>query len=140
MNIQIDVLIWTVINFCLLYAVLRFLLFKPMLANMDKRNTKIAEAKKRRDDAESAREKAKTEREKARIDAAAQRRAEEQEELRRVAEDCAEQRANAEAERRMFVSQRISELEAEEKELCALASKQMDALSDRLVNRILNKG
>lgn len=140
MNIQIDVLIWTVINFCLLYAVLRFLLFKPMLEFMDKRNDKISSAKKRRADAETAREAALASREQARLDAITKQRKDEEEELRRVAEECAEQRANAEAERRMFVSQRVSELESEEKALCSLADERMEALTDRLVNRIINKG
>ncbi len=140
MNIQIDVLIWTVINFCLLYAVLRFLLFKPMLETMDKRNAKISAAKKRRAEATEAYEAEVEAAERARIDAIARRREMESEELRRVAEECAEQRANAEAERRMFVSQRVSELEAEEETLCALAGDRMEELSSRLVNRILNKG
>ncbi|MBQ0109644.1 MAG: hypothetical protein KBS44_05140, partial [Clostridiales bacterium] len=45
MSIQLNVVIWTVINFCLLMLVLNFLLFKPLLAFMDKRNAKIENAK-----------------------------------------------------------------------------------------------
>ncbi len=45
MNIQISVVIWTVICFLVLMAVLKFLLFKPVLELLDKRKEKINNAK-----------------------------------------------------------------------------------------------
>lgn len=51
MNIQISVIIWTVICFALLFIVLSKLLFKPVLKVMDDRNKKIESAKKRKADA-----------------------------------------------------------------------------------------
>ena len=41
MSVQLSVVIWTVINFCILMLVLWKLLFKPTLAFMDKRAEKI---------------------------------------------------------------------------------------------------
>ncbi|MBQ0083586.1 MAG: hypothetical protein KBS52_02320 [Clostridiales bacterium] len=51
MNIQISVVIWTVICFCLLLFILTNLLFKPVLSVMDKRNKKIGDAKKKKQEA-----------------------------------------------------------------------------------------
>ncbi len=44
MTIQLSVLIWTVITFCLFIVVINRLLFKPMLAFMDKRQARIDQA------------------------------------------------------------------------------------------------
>ena len=44
MTIQLSVLLWTVINFCLLMLILQRLLFAPLLSFMDQRNEKIARA------------------------------------------------------------------------------------------------
>ncbi len=48
MTIQLPILLWTVITFCLAMVILNRLLFRPMLAMMDKRQEKIdrANAKK----------------------------------------------------------------------------------------------
>ncbi len=139
MNIQIDLVIWTVINFCLLYFVLKYLLFKPMLANMDKRNEKIESARLRREQKEQQREVAKAEHETRLAEAKAARRERETEQLRRIEEDCAELKSNAEAERRMLISDRQNELSHEKDELCALAESRMDTLKTRLAARFLAK-
>lgn len=44
MTIQISVLVWTVICFCLLMLILNKLLFKPVLAIIDERRAKIEKA------------------------------------------------------------------------------------------------
>ena len=44
MTIQISVVLWTVICFCLAMLILDKLLFKPLFAVMDKRNARIAAA------------------------------------------------------------------------------------------------
>lgn len=44
MNIQLSVVIWTVICFLILMAVLKFLLFRPVLEMLDKRKEKINNA------------------------------------------------------------------------------------------------
>ncbi len=47
MNIQLPVVLWTVICFLLLMLILKNLLFKPVFEVMDKRKEKIANAKKK---------------------------------------------------------------------------------------------
>ncbi len=47
MNIQLPVVLWTVICFLLLMLILKNLLFKPVFQVLDKRKEKIAAAKKK---------------------------------------------------------------------------------------------
>lgn len=54
MNIQVSVMVWTVICFLLLVLILQKLLFAPMLRMMDARTARIAAAKKRHEDNENA--------------------------------------------------------------------------------------
>lgn len=54
MTIQLPILLWTVICFCLLILILNNLLFKPMLAFMDKRNQRIADAARKKAEYEHA--------------------------------------------------------------------------------------
>lgn len=44
MTIQLSVLIWTIITFCLFFVVINHLLLKPMLAFMDQRKARIDHA------------------------------------------------------------------------------------------------
>lgn len=48
MTIQLPVLLWTVITFCLFAFVLNKLLFKPMLAFMDQRQARIDAAREKK--------------------------------------------------------------------------------------------
>lgn len=48
MTIQVSVLIWTVICFCVLMLILNRLLFKPLLAFMDERSARIRRAKEKK--------------------------------------------------------------------------------------------
>lgn len=52
MTIQPSILIWTLICFAVLMLVLDRLLFRPMLSFMDKRNEKIAAARKKKSENE----------------------------------------------------------------------------------------
>lgn len=52
MTIQLSVTVWTVICFALLMVILNNLLFKPVLAIMDKRNKKIEDAKAKKTEIE----------------------------------------------------------------------------------------
>lgn len=45
MNIQISVVLWTIICFVLLMVILHYLLLKPLLAHLDKRKARIDNAK-----------------------------------------------------------------------------------------------
>ena len=56
MEIQLSLILWTVICFALLMLVLQKLLFQPMLRMMDKRRLKIAEAHVRAEQLKQARE------------------------------------------------------------------------------------
>ncbi|MBQ3708054.1 MAG: hypothetical protein II889_09120 [Clostridia bacterium] len=54
MTVQLPVVLWTVICFCLLIVILNRLLFRPMLAFMDAREEKIRRGREKRDaDAEA---------------------------------------------------------------------------------------
>lgn len=76
-NIQISVVLWTIICFVLLMLILHFLLLKPMLAHLDKRKARIDNAKAKQlndnklveDLMENAKKSAKLEQEQANIDA-----------------------------------------------------------------------
>ena len=50
MTIQVSVLIWTVITFCVLMFCLNRFLFKPLLSLMDAREEKIADARRRHEE------------------------------------------------------------------------------------------
>lgn len=54
MTIQLPVLLWTVINFCLFALILNCLLFKPILAFMDRRQARIDAAKAKKAEYEAA--------------------------------------------------------------------------------------
>lgn len=54
MTIQLPVLLWTVINFCLFMLILNCLLFKPILAFMDRRQARIDAAKAKKAEYETA--------------------------------------------------------------------------------------
>lgn len=49
MTIQLSVLIWTIICFCLLMLILNKLLFKPLLSVMDARQEKIDKAREKKE-------------------------------------------------------------------------------------------
>ena len=54
MNIQISVVIWTVICFALLMVILRNLLFKPLLKVMDERSVRLENARKKKSEIDEA--------------------------------------------------------------------------------------
>lgn len=54
MTVQLPVVLWTVICFCLLIVILDRLLFRPMLTFMDRREEKIRRAAERREADERA--------------------------------------------------------------------------------------
>lgn len=56
MNIQLSVIIWTVICFLLLTVILKKLLFNPVLKLLDSRNEKIEAAKQKSEDIEKMKE------------------------------------------------------------------------------------
>lgn len=54
MNIQLSVMVWTVICFVLLMIILKKLLFEPVLQVLDSRNEKLLKAREKKSDIEKA--------------------------------------------------------------------------------------
>lgn len=54
MTIQLSIIVWTLICFCLLTLILNKLLFKPMLRHMDERRARIEKAAEKKADMENA--------------------------------------------------------------------------------------
>lgn len=54
MTVQLPILLWTVINFCLLMLILHHFLFGPMLSFMDKRQEKIDRAARKKEEYDRA--------------------------------------------------------------------------------------
>ena len=135
MTIQISVLLWTVITFCILMFFLNKFLFKPLLAFMDAREQKIASARERREKAALALETAEREAEQRRraaekqaCDAAAAAILD----AKRLA---AKQTAEAENKYALLLEQRRSEMETEKREL----QQNLDAGMDDLVTAFVQK-
>lgn len=140
MTIQYEVVIWTIINFALLFAVLYFLLFKPMLKVMDERRAKIERGLKRREElsamALAAEEKRRSDAERsARL--AKEKAAAEYEE---AAKQCEEQRLSSEAESKMLFSEKCNELTKEEAEINASLKEAMSVLSVAVARKLTEKG
>lgn len=140
MTVQISVVIWTIINFILLYLVLNFLLFKPMLKVMDERRTKIEQGKalcaqkekRAAADAEKA-ERLLASREtelKAKVDTA----------LAEVAAECKRERLLAEDAQKRKAEADMQALKAEEDGIKAKLSEELPELSDAVVKKLLEKG
>lgn len=140
MTIQLSVVIWTIINFILLYLVLHFLLFKPMLKVMDDRNAKIKQgqslvAKKRAaaEEEKKAAEEFALRREKLlaeKIDAG----------LESVKAQCRAAQLEAEAKDRNYVAADRAALEEEEHLLRDKLAASIPTLTDAVVQRLLEKG
>lgn len=136
MTIQPSVLIWTVINFCLLMLILNKLLFKPLLAFMDARKNRIDAAKSELSAAEKAHsdEKARLEeeRKKALAEADDLARAEISDERSRIIAETAKAKKEYEAGKREKETQFAHDGEKLELELCSRLDELADAFARRL--------
>lgn len=140
MTIQYEVVIWTVINFALLFAVLYFLLFKPMLKVMDERQSKIERGRRRREELSAV---ALATEEKMKADAELSARLAKDKavaEYEEAVKQCEEQRLSAEAESKMLFSEKCSELSKEEDEINASLTEAMSALSKAVAKKLTEKG
>lgn len=140
MTIQYEVVIWTIINFTLLFAVLYFLLFKPMLKLMDARRDKIERGKAKRDRLSALALEAEEERKKAAEDAARQKKERAAKEYSDAEKQCEEQKLSAEAEAKMLFSSKCDELLKEEAEITASLTEAMPALSKAVAKKLTEKG
>ncbi len=111
-NIQISVILWTVICFLLLMLILKNLLFKPLLACMDRRKQRIADAEnKQRSDREREQEAASI------MDEALR-------EHNSQAKTDAERKV---AEERIQIEQMLARLSSQEQDSCLAYQKTLDA-------------
>ena len=140
MTIQYEVVIWTIINFVLLYLVLNYLLFKPMLKVIDLRNAKIQNGKQRIADIEAESAQA----EKAAATAAAANARQRQEaaaqEYDEAVKQCEEQRLSEEAASKMLFSARCDELKAEEERILASLIAGTPELAETVARKLTEKG
>ena len=135
MTIQISVLLWTVITFCILMFFLNKFLFKPLLAFMDAREKKIASARERREKAALALETAEREAEQRRRAAEKQARDAAAAAILDAKRLAAKQTAEAENKYALLLEQRRSEMETEKREL----QQNLDAGMDDLVTAFVQK-
>ena len=135
MTIQISVLLWTVITFCILMFFLNKFLFKPLLAFMDAREQRIASARERREKAALALETAEREAEQRRRAAEKQARDAAAAAILDAKRLAAKQTAEAENKYALLVEQRRSEMETEKREL----QQNLDAGMDDLVTAFVQK-
>ena len=135
MTIQISVLLWTVITFCILMFFLNKFLFKPLLAFMDAREQKIASARERREKAALALETAEREAEQRRRAAEKLARDAAAAAILDAKRLAAKQTAEAENRYALLLEQRRSEMETEKREL----QQNLDAGMDDLVTAFVQK-
>ena len=135
MTIQISVLLWTVITFCILMFFLNKFLFKPLLAFMDAREQKIASARERREKAALALETAERDAEEKRRAAEKQARDAAAAAILDAKRLAAKQTAEAENKYALLLEQRRSEMETEKREL----QQNLDAGMDDLVTAFVQK-
>ena len=138
MTVQFPILLWTVINFCLLMLILNHFLFKPMLAFMDKRQEKIERAARKKEEYDRALAEADT--------ALAAFRAEEE---RHLAEHIQKEIADAkkDAEDLITITHRkqnqnldlhVAELELESQEIEKVMDTRLEELAELYVSTLLS--
>ncbi len=138
MTIQPSILVWTVICFCLLMLILNNLLFKPMLAFMDKRKEKIDAAQKRKAEIEKSEqeyaENLAARREQFLLNEA--KRAEEAVNSAIKKADERERAAECEKEKRIELAK--TDVEIEKSELSEKLDKSVEELAQAFVTRIVS--
>ena len=139
MSIDLSVVIWTVVGFCVFMLLLDRFLFKPLLRFMDDRRRRIdealAEGRRAEEERRSAAEEAEREREKTRLaeTAAAEAR---MEQLRAEAK---ENELRAEKENAAVIENRRSELEREKDGIKARLTDDADRLIGLLADKLLTE-
>lgn len=138
MTIQLSIIVWTLICFCLLALILNKLLFKPMLAFMDERRARIekaAEKKAEMDNAAREYENKLSEAEKTfrknEADRAAALISDAREKSRAEVEA-------AEAENKKRLELAASDIEYEKDELSEKLGKSVDSLAEAFISRLIS--
>lgn len=140
MTVQLPVVIWTVVNFLILFAVLHFLLFKPMLKTMDARGEKVRHGREI-----EARRRAAVQAEEEELVAFFAKRETLLEQktadgITLAKEQCRYLCENAQADHDRRVAQERAALVQEEEELKKKLDDALPTLSDAAVKRLLEKG
>ena len=136
MNIQPNILIWTILCFCAFMLILWRLLLRPLLRFMDARDERIAHARKLDKSAQRAEEKARRE---AELQLALRRRAEDRRRELQAQREAGEAELNAQALAfRQDTERQRKELEAEATalvpELATSLQAHVDAFTEKLVS------
>ena len=139
MSIDISVVIWTVVGFCVFMLLLDRFLFKPLLRFMDDRQKRI-------DDAHAAVRQAEKERaeaaEKERGEREAERRGEiaaAEARLEKLRDEAKENELRAEKENGAVIERRRAELEREKDELVARSGNDAERLIGLLADKLLTE-
>ena len=137
MSVQLSVVIWTVINFCILMLVLWKLLFKPTLAFMDKRAEKIRRVRDEKAELEAA---SAAEAAKAAAESAGKKEREaaaKAAEIAAIREEAEKREAEAEQAGREAFEAAKADIEAEKAAIGAFLSERTDDLAAQFNERLI---
>ena len=135
MEIQLSLILWTVICFALLMLVLQKLLFQPMLRMMDKRRLKIAEAHVRAEQLKQAREEQAARLEEARAQRRQEAERQAQEEIKRFETAAAAELAQINAAYEQELAEAAGSGEAQQ--VLAVLNGSMDDFVDTFTNKLI---
>ena len=136
MTIQLPILIWTVISFCVLMLILNRLLFRPLLSFMDARQAKIDRAHEKRDAARAAQLEAQQAADTALHAAEEQALSDAQDALDEARSAAAHDAAEQEQTYAELRVQKKSALDAEERDILHKLNGSLDALSSAFAEKL----
>lgn len=138
MTIQLSIIVWTLICFCLLTLILNKLLFKPMLRHIDERRARIEKAADKKAEMDNAAR----EYENKLKEAEENLRKNEAERAAAAISRCREKSradiASAEAESKKRLELAISDIEYEKGELNEKLGKSVDKLAEEYIARLIS--
>lgn len=138
MNIEPSLIIWTVVCFILLYFILKYLLFKPLLKVMDERKQKIGQAKGQREETEKRLDAQKKAIQCAREEAEKKKREEEQRQIEALRGEGKKQMEEAKRERIEIVEHFRRQNEAQYEQDLEQVRDVADAAAERFLQRLLS--
>lgn len=138
MTIQLSIIVWTLICFCLLTLILNKLLFKPMLAFMDERRARIEKAAEKKAEMDNAAR----EYENKLSEAEKTFRKNEADRVAALISDAREKSKAeveaAEAENKKRLELAASDIEYEKDELSEKLGKSVDSLAEAFISRLIS--
>ncbi len=136
MTIQLSVLIWTIICFCLLMLILNKLLFGPMLRFMDARQERIQRAREKQQQDQAACEEARLALQEAQAEAEKLRTRQEEQLVAQAREKAEQQLAQAREAHEQEIAAYARTLEQERSELKTKLDASVDTLAIAYANRL----